>query len=595
MLGGVNHLTGANGGGGDVPDPLVIGEVKADILQGKECVLAGGPAEPSGVVKIQSSIEGYDIRTDAADTLRRPLKFRRTDNDPCTLLQFSDPNGSTDVVAHRDSIVTVECNPVRLVVQNSKTAGSLATLMCSSTLAPKFILKRDSTTVGTPLGDTLGEIVFQGKPSNTTVDRSGAAIYAVTEDDWQTNRYGASLEFRTNPTGETNPNALPLRMRIDGQGDVDVKNNLTVGGRTTTNTATIGGLNASSVWDTTSGVGGSAVFANEVVTITNTANNTKYFTQTSAFDGADGYSEISYLITGDPPDNTYLGFTDNLVANNGIIGFYGLRAPVGEYYENGVQYGSGPTFGVGDLIKFTVQGSVWSMFGNDVPIGPSRTILSGGPFYPCVITNGVGGVTTYSLNLISALNPVCFLLGETNHSLNRITEVADPILLQDAVTKSYMESATAWEYHRDEATRTGGGDGSIVLAQGEIKQMLNDGLASTSRVDQAIPGHTLFSGNLITPETDGDSYTFGMRAVVQNSSQTGSAAFRLNINGGAIFISLGTVAFTNTNLQAIDKTIAYFSGASFVGSGAILECSSLEGTTTITDIEFLLVRTHRGR
>jgi hypothetical protein len=152
---------------------------------------------------------------------------------------------------------------------------------------------------------------------------------------------------------------------------------------------------------------------------------------------------------------------------------------------------------------------------------------------------------------------------------------------------------TGWQYVEDLKTQTI--PLNITNVQGWVN-VPNDGKGSGSRTDQLPSGISFYNSttNLITPQLDGDSYTFSLRVKIQNSSQTGSASFRLNINN-SIFIELGVISLTTNNLVVVDKTTAIFSGSTFVANGGILQCISNEGTSVLSNIQFLIVRNHKSK
>ena len=119
-----------------------------------------------------------------------------------------------------------------------------------------------------------------------------------------------------------------------------------------------------------------------------------------------------------------------------------------------------------------------------------------------------------------------------------------------------------------------------------------DGLALGTNRTQ-IPGANLWntSTNKITPIAENDAMVVGIRVGLQNSSNTGSTSFRLNINN-TIFIPLGTFPNTTTSDQIADKSTVMYVGSDFKTFGAAVEATSNEGATDIWGFNIMINRTH---
>lgn len=125
--------------------------------------------------------------------------------------------------------------------------------------------------------------------------------------------------------------------------------------------------------------------------------------------------------------------------------------------------------------------------------------------------------------------------------------------------------------------------------------------AAVSLTDQLPVGvASLYNGTRLISDDNRAAYMIRITFTIANSSQTGSFELDADISAagdGSIPILSRTTALARgaNTPQPVSYTEMYFSRDTFVANGALLQFTSITGTSSVYDINYVIAKIHKGR
>ena len=138
----------------------------------------------------------------------------------------------------------------------------------------------------------------------------------------------------------------------------------------------------------------------------------------------------------------------------------------------------------------------------------------------------------------------------------------------------------------------------LVILEG-VTGKIQTGTIST--IDTQLPtGVTSFWDNTndkLIAVNDGDGFTLSLRFKAKMSVANGLTDVAIEIGGALDGISNETIVFSKGIgvEQKFDVDLSYFTGATFIANGGIIEIKPLNGDIDIYDIVLVIFRIHKAR
>lgn len=154
---------------------------------------------------------------------------------------------------------------------------------------------------------------------------------------------------------------------------------------------------------------------------------------------------------------------------------------------------------------------------------------------------------------------------------------------------------TGWEQITDSTYTVGS---PLVILSGVTGKILT---GTVVKIQTQIPsGVTTFwneTTDKIMAVNDGDAFNLSLRFKAKMNVANGLADVGINIGGSLNVISQETLLFSKGSgaEQRFDIDLSYFTGATFIANGGIIEVTPLNGDISIYDIVIVIIRTHKGQ
>lgn len=167
------------------------------------------------------------------------------------------------------------------------------------------------------------------------------------------------------------------------------------------------------------------------------------------------------------------------------------------------------------------------------------------------------------------------------------------------------DDSTGWGFYVDNATAGSGGDTPLIVPQGSTVGLTND-KALTTLEDQiptdAPDGFTFWDGARFRTINANDALLISIRFSAFASINAGGFNLALDISAagdGSIIVGAKPIRMIRGsgigNQQVYSMEFAVFTGSTFLANGARPLFTSVDGITTISDINFYVERQHKAR
>lgn len=163
-------------------------------------------------------------------------------------------------------------------------------------------------------------------------------------------------------------------------------------------------------------------------------------------------------------------------------------------------------------------------------------------------------------------------------------------------TLATVESTgTGWAVYSDNVYTSGS---PFVVNSGVTSTLPNNaGSVINSQIPLGVTSFYNSGTSKIIPELNGDSYLINVRFTAVSSSNTGLADVSLDIGGAMGVIDGQTISMRKGagNSQIINVIFDIYSLSTFVSNGGLIKFNSIDGNTSIYNIQYKITRTHKAK